>query len=668
MKEYVMKECVMNEAAVWIWYPGDFEIFHHLLLNTRREEREYQWPAFWRLDDCCHNVRFRKQVSCAQPESMTVYAHGAGHVLIDGKKHALRQPLMLAAGTHHIEIHVARTDGLPCVYVDGVQSASNSSWEANDFGIDWLPAGCNELYRHASDDPDHFAFSYEQLTPVAVEHRHDGILYDYGKETFAALFFEHIEATRELQLFYGESIEEALDTEHSLLIDTIAAGSPTYRCPPRAFRYLFIRGAEPGQFQLTASYEYLPLVKKGRFSSSNEDMNRIWEVAEYTFHLNSREFFLDGIKRDRWVWSGDAYQSYFINNYVYFDREITKRTIIALRGKDPIAKHINTILDYSFYWIMSIYDYYQATNDIDFVAFIYPRMKSMIDYCISLTDEDGFIRGRKDDWVFIDWAEIDKTGAVCAEQMLFAESLKATWACGQLLGVGDASYLQRGQQLREQINQYFWDEQLGAYIDSFESGKRNVTRHANIFALLWKFASEEQRQSIIQHVLLNDAVPQISTPYFKFYELEVMCSIGQLTAVTKQIEDYWGGMLKLGATTFWEEYNPNVSGLDHFAMYGDRYGKSLCHAWGASPIYLLGRYYLGVYPTSAGYATFAVEPQLGGLEWIKGDVPINGGTVSVHMTEETLQVITDQAGGVVRINGAEYPLEQGVAFSLSLTE
>jgi hypothetical protein len=29
-------------------------------------------------------------------------------------------------------------------------------------------------------------------------------------------------------------------------------------------------------------------------------------------------------------------------------------------------------------------------------------------------------------------------------------------------------------------------------------------------------------------------------------------------------------------------------------MYGRPFGKSLCHAWGASPIYLLGKYYLGV--------------------------------------------------------------------------
>ncbi|WP_337099891.1 alpha-L-rhamnosidase-related protein [Paenibacillus sp. YIM B09110] len=656
----------MNKKPTWIWYPGDFEIYHHLLLNTRREERHYYWPAFWRLDDCFHNVRFRKEVYCDTSEEMTVHAHGIGHVVVDGRKFPFRQPIILSSGQHEIVINIARTDGLPCVYVDGERSASDSSWEANDFSFDWLPAGCNELYPNQEDDPNIFAFQYKELKPLSIETRQDGILYDFGQETFAVLSFEHIQTPNDILIFYGESVEEALDTEHSILIDTVPAGSEAHRCPPRAFRYLFIQGAEIEQYSLTALYEYLPFDRRGSFACSNEMINRIWDTAEYTFHLNSREFFLDGIKRDRWVWSGDAYQSYLINNYLYFDADITKRTIIALRGKDPIVKHINTILDYSFYWIMSINEYYQATKDIDFVMFIYPRMKSIMDYCISLADDDGFIRGREGDWVFIDWAEIDKTGAVSAEQMLFAESLKATWACGELLGRGEVRYLEHYEQLKVQIKASFWDEERGAYIDSFESGKRNITRHANIFALLWGYTDAKQRESIIENVLLNDAVPRISTPYFKFYELEVMCNIGRLDTVTDQIQSYWGGMLELGATTFWEEYNPEVTDLERYGMYGERYGKSLCHAWGASPIYLLGRYYLGVYAASAGYDTFVVEPRLGGLEWIKGTVPVNGGTVSVELTQQFLEVVADQEGGTVRYDGMEYPLSKNIPFRITM--
>jgi len=60
------------------------------------------------------------------------------------------------------------------------------------------------------------------------------------------------------------------------------------------------------------------------------------------------------------------------------------------------------------------------------------------------------------------------------------------------------------------------------------------------------------------------------------------------------IREYWGGMLDRGAVTFWEEYDPEVPDDQQYDMYGDRFGKSLCHAWAASPIYLLAKYFVGL--------------------------------------------------------------------------
>ena len=37
--------------ANWIWYPGDFEIYHGKCQNFDREERKFFWPAYWRVDE-----------------------------------------------------------------------------------------------------------------------------------------------------------------------------------------------------------------------------------------------------------------------------------------------------------------------------------------------------------------------------------------------------------------------------------------------------------------------------------------------------------------------------------------------------------------------------------------------------------------------------------------
>lgn len=149
---------------------------------------------------------------------------------------------------------------------------------------------------------------------------------------------------------FGESREEAMDPEWCVIRfeDKPEKGVLSYI--PYAFRYLFVSDEK---VEVKAEYEYLPLEYKGSFHCSEEIINKVWDVAAYTFHLNSREFFLDGIKRDRWVWSADAYQSLFVNRYLFFDKEIEKRTLIALGGKQPFKVHINTIMDYSFFWIIS---------------------------------------------------------------------------------------------------------------------------------------------------------------------------------------------------------------------------------------------------------------------------------------------------------------------------
>ena len=145
----------------------------------------------------------------------------------------------------------------------------------------------------------------------------------------------------------------------------------------------------------------------------------------------------------------------------------------------------------------------------------------------------------------------------------------------------------------------------------------------------------------------------------RFYELEALCAMGEQALVLKEMKDYWGGMLNLGATSFWEKYDPNESGAQHYAMYGREFGKSLCHAWGASPIYLLGKYYLGVKPTSAAYATYSIEPVLGGLQWMEGKVPTADGDISVYCSTKEIKVKGDTGTGTLRFKSKTKPVSKG---------
>lgn len=174
------------------------------------------------------------------------------------------------------------------------------------------------------------------------------------------------------------------------------------------------------------------------------------------------------------------------------------------------------------------------------------------------------------------------------------------------------------------------------------------------------------QDKIKNNVILNDVIPQITTPYFKFFELEALCKLGEFDNVLKQIEDYWGGMIKEGATSFWEEYDPTLSGDKHYEMYGEPFGKSLCHAWGASPLYLLGRYFLGVSPKKSGYKEFEVNPQALQMQRMEGIVPLINGSVYVKVDDSFVTVITDCDGGYLIHNNNRVKINKNEALTMPI--
>lgn len=646
----------MNKlASYWIWHYGDYEIYHSMKVNLRRQEYGVDYPAFWNIASPYVNVEFRREFTCTQPGYMIAYANGKGSIALDGVKYTPEKKIAIAPGTHTIVAEICKMDGLPALFVESDVCPSDASWTCNHRFNKHTPVGCETYFDSLEKNPEEFPFSYEHKLPVSAERREGGALYDFGTEVFGYLNIKNVRKEEIIGVFYGESVEEALAGEQAILFEYVN-GQAEYRLRQRAFRYVFIVCSEPELPDVSMDYEYLPLAKKGDFSCDNELFNRIYETSVYTFHLNCREAFLDGIKRDRWVWSGDAYQSARINAYLFADPAIVRRTAIGLIGKEPIEKHINTILDYSFLWIIGLYEYYMTYGDVDFLTRIYPIAVKLIEFCETRCNEDGFIVGDEGDWTFIDWSEIDKTGAVCAEQMLFVAAYSALAAIAEVLGLDAEGFLTKGTALKKKVNEFYWKDELGAFIDSYESGKNSVTRHANIFAIMYDIATPQQVDAIVKNVLKNDNITKITTPYFEGYELDVLGKIGEFDAIEKMIHSYWGGMLSLGADTIWEEYVPGLQGAEHYAMYGKDFGKSLCHAWGAGPIYLFGRYYLGVYPTAPGYTAFIVEPHLGGLNEISGSVPVNGGTVKVVLNKERLCVTADKAGGNLIWKGKKYEL------------
>lgn len=651
--------------SYWIWNYGDYAIYHANLANARRQAYGVDYPVFWKVADVERNVRFRKQAIFETDGKITVHINGIGYFLVDGERYGDGETISVSAGMHSLEARVENHTGLPALFVESDLCASDDSWTTGHAGEEQIPAEYDPHYDSPDKNPEVFPFSYQKVEPISSREVDDGILFDFGKELYGFLHIDRVPKDKSFRVCYGESKEEALDFDYSLVRED-CGGAEKYRLRGRAFRYIFLKGIRNAT--VYADYEYVPLPYKGHFECDDEAVNKIWDMCAYTLHLTSREVHLEAIKRDRWLWGGDAYQAYKFNNYLFFDKELIKRSTVALRGKDPVVQHINTITDYTLYWVIGLYEYYETYGDKTFIERLYPKAESLMDFCKGKLNEDGFIVGKADDWIFIDWADdLEKEGAPCAEQMLYIAANRTMAKLADLLGKDSSGYAETAKALSKKVTEFYWNDEKGAFVDNYLSGKNHVTRHANVFAILYDVADEKQKDAIVRNVLLNDEITPITTPYFEGYELDVMGKIGRYDHIEQKIRTYWKGMLDLGATTVWEEYDPTLSGAEHYAMYGDKYGKSLCHAWGAAPIYLLGKYFLGVRPTADGYERFEVKPYRGGFSYIKGTVPINGGEVRVELSNDTLSVTATKDGGTLVWDGKEIPLKANVAVERKLS-
>lgn len=154
--------------------------------------------------------------------------------------------------------------------------------------------------------------------------------------------------------------------------------------------------------------------------------------------------------------------------------------------------------------------------------------------------------------------------------------------------------------------------------------------------------SEMESNTVIE----KDGAQRFST-FYGYYMLLAMAKADNYTGAMEIIREYWGGMLKLGATTFWEDFNiewmanagridemPANGLVDVHAAYGDYCYKGLrhsfCHGWASGPTAWMSEQVLGIKVLETGCTKIAIEPQLGDLQLVEGTYPTPKGVITVR--------------------------------------
>ena len=408
------------------------------------------------------------------------------------------------------------------------------------------------------------------------------------------------------------------------------------------FRFVRIDLEEPNVElnlkELRATFGYRDIPYLGSFQSDNERLNEIWMTGAYTVHLNMQEFIWDGVKRDRLVWIGDLHPELMTVNTVFGYNEVIPKSLDLIRDTTPLPNWMNGISSYSIWWLLIHKDWYLYQGNLDYLKQQKAYMTSLLDHLMTKIDANG--KETLDGTRFLDWPSSPNVKGVDAGlQALMVMAMDA----GQemALAMGDKELASRCAKASKKLKKYTPDH--------------NQSKQG---AALMALAGLMKAEKADKEVLSVGGAKNFST-FYGYYMLEAMAKAGNYQGAMDIISEYWGAMLDLGATTFWEDFNidwmENAARIDELVPEGkvdvhSSYGgycyvgfrHSFCHGWASGPTAWLSRYVLGVQVLEPGCRKVKIEPHLGNLNRVEGSFPTPYGVIRIkHEKQANGKVLSD---------------------------
>ena len=410
----------------------------------------------------------------------------------------------------------------------------------------------------------------------------------------------------------------------------------------RFARIDYIRGNAPVHIARIYAEEHTNgQKKKGFFACSDERINRIYSVAERTIaQCVRKDTIWDGIKRDRLLWIGDLYPELSAAFYVYglipqFENALREATINS-------DKWVNNIPSYSAWWIICLSKYYELSGKKSFVKEMLPYVDFIVGSFASIVKEDGtvdFSNNKlaywQDNEFFSDWPTNLTEDSKFAWRYIV--SIAMNKACGlyDLFGADSSLAGSCLARLKKVV--------------CADSSFKQVTA----FGVLSGAIDKEKGKCLLETDTLKGM-----TCFMSFAIIEAMEKTSDGEKILKLIKEYYGAMLDMGATTFWEDFdmswleeNPDPitalpdknrknihADFGKFCYKGLRF--SLCHGWSTGFLSFFYRYILGVVPAAAGYTAVKVEPHLCGLTYAEGAIPTKYGMIRIKHTLKNGEIET----------------------------
>lgn len=310
----------------------------------------------------------------------------------------------------------------------------------------------------------------------------------------------------------------------------------------------------------------------------------------------------DGPKRDQRLWLGDLYLEALANNQSYKQYELTKRCLYLLAGlseqdgilnatvfeaPEPKPQAGQKLYDYSFLFAVTLKDYLLATGDRETAEDLWPVAKRQLEAAYKYLKEDGsmdYEKASKEWWIFFDWKGDLHREVAFHGVTIFA--FKETYELAKLLNKENevAELPQLAKKMTKAARKNFYDAKSGVYKGVINE---QVSYASQIWMIMADVPTQPEAQRALRALKTIDNVCRPGTPYLFHYYIAAIVKSGMNEEAKQEMAEYWGGMIRKGADTFWEAYDPKD---DYLSPYGFFPVNSYCHAWSCTPTYFIRKY------------------------------------------------------------------------------
>ncbi len=473
------------------------------------------------------------------------------------------------------------------------------------------------------------------------------LLLDFGKEingslriTVGAILGQK---SAKVRIRFGESVSEAmskLGTDNAVNAhfardtELLLCAMGTTEYGEEGFRFISIELLDDVKLyiqSIVAVFIHQKLEYHGDFQCDDELLNRIWKTGAYTVELNMQDYIFDGIKRDRLVWIGDMEPEVATIAAVFGYDESVKRSLDFVRDNTQLPGWMCGIPTYSMWWIIIHYEWYMHTGDKAYLLEQKEYMLELLRKAIPWIQD--FKNSPEPMATYVDWSARNTDSEEAGLKSVFVMAFDAAAKICEVYQEDGVSALcqSAADELRRETLCYGDNKQMASLLAV--SGLRDAG-------------------TIYEDILREKPSEGIST-FMGSYVLKAMAQADHVDTALDVIRTYWGGMLQLGATTFWEDFDiqwlENAARIDEIVPEGKHdvhreYGKhcymqfrhSLCHGWASGPTSFLSKYVLGIHIVEPGCRVVQIQPNLCGLKWVKGKYPTPMGIIEVehHCDEE----------------------------------